>query len=146
MNMSIVEGLYQYFSDRPLLAPDRRLNIDFLPADQREYTVNVIPSTPVVKRYLDGSERRQQLFYFGSSEFWDQTALQNLENSGFYEAFSGWIEEQNRRRSFPALPDGMKPEKLECLTTGYLHSREENGNAKYQIQCRITYFKRGERK
>lgn len=143
--MTIAEGLYQYFSACPLLAPDRRLNLDFLPADQREYSISMIPSTPVVKRYLDGSSRRQQLFYFGSSEFWDQTTLQAFENSGFYEAFSDWIEKQNRKRIFPKLPDGTKPERLECLTTGYLHSREDGGNAKYQIQCRITYFKKGEK-
>lgn len=142
--MSIAESLYEYFSECPLLADNRRINIDFLPDDKREYSISMIPSTPVVKQYLDGTTRRQQLFYFGSSEYWDQTALQNLANSGFYEQFADWIERQNKIRVFPELPEGMTPEKIECLTTGYLHSRDESGNAKYQIQCRITYIKKGD--
>lgn len=141
--MTVIEGLYQYFLACPLLADERKLNVDFLPADQREYSLSVSPSTTVLKRYFDGSVKKQVTVVFGSSEYIDQTALQNLANSGFYEQLSAWIDQNGKKRVYPDIGTDKQVVSLSCVTAGYLHSRDDGGHAKYQIQISLIYFEGG---
>lgn len=143
--MSVVQSLYDYFKSCPLLADDRKLNVDFLPEEKREYCISVVPTAQIVRRYMDGSSKRQYLFVFGSSEFCDADVLQNLENSGFYELFAEWLEDQTKKKLFPAMEDGKRPYRLEATTSGYLNSIAKDGTAKYQIQCKLEYYQQGER-
>jgi hypothetical protein len=136
--MSIIESLYQYFLSCPLLS-DHRINIDFLPADQKEYSIEPSPSETIVKRYTDGSSIRQYQFLFSSREFYSSDIIENLKNSSFYEQFSNWIEKESRTGNLPVLPDGMQAQSIEALTQGYTYY-QDTSNARYQIQCKLTYF------
>lgn len=144
--MTVLEGLYQYFLACPLLASERRLNVDFLPADQREYSLSLAPSATVLRRYLDGSAKKQLSVIFGSSEYIDQTALQNLANAGFYEQLSAWIDQNGKKRIYPDIGAGKRVLSFSCVTAGYLHSRDDSGHAKYQIQINLIYFEGGKSK
>ena len=137
--MSIIESLHQYFLDCPLL-DGQRINIDFLPADQKEYSIEPTPAEPIVKRYTDGSSIRQYQFIFGSREFYSADILENLSNSSFYEQFSEWLEAQTKTGNLPTLPDGMQAQAIEALTQGYSFY-QDTSNARYQIQCKLTYYK-----
>lgn len=143
--MTVLEGLYQYFLACPLLAAERRLNVDFLPADQREYSISLAPSATVLRRYLDGSAKKQLSVIFGSSEYIDQTALQNLANAEFYEQLSAWIDQNGRKRIYPDIGAGKQVLSFSCVTAGYLHNRDDSGHAKYQIQINLTYFEGGKK-
>lgn len=64
----------------------------------------------------------------------------------FYEAFSRWVEIQNRRpRHLPELSDGRSAQKVEVTTSGYPFLVDDHGTARYQIQMKLTYFEKGER-
>lgn len=136
---SIIDALEKYFIGCELLK-DGALRIDYLGEKPVEYTIEVLPCDPVVKRYLGGSTVRQYLFAFGSREFYSQERLQNIQNSAFYELLADWVETRSLSGILPELPDGMEAQQLEVVSSGYLFDGSMT-NARYQIQLRLLYFK-----
>ena len=115
------------------------IGVDYLSEDVTSYSVEAIPTEPIVKTYLDGSTVRKQDFLFSSRETYGDDVRQNLENLGFYEKFAAWLEECNEKEIFPDLGEGKEVRKIEALTTGYPYIVDVH-EAKYQIQCSIKYF------
>lgn len=136
---SIINALEKYFIGCELLK-DGALRVDYLGEKPVEYTIEVLPCDPVVKRYLGGSTVRQYLFAFGSREFYSQERLQNIQNSAFYELLADWVETRSMSGILPELPDGMEAQQLEVVSSGYLFDGSMT-NARYQIQLRLLYFK-----
>ena len=136
---SIIDALEKYFIGCELLK-DGALRVDYLGEKPVEYTIEVLPCDPVVKRYLGGSTVRQYLFAFGSREFYSQERLQNIQNSAFYELLADWVEARSMSGILPELPDGMEAQQLEVVSSGYLFDGSMT-NARYQIQLRLLYFK-----
>ena len=136
---SIIDALEKYFIGCELLK-DGALRVDYLGEKPVEYTIEVLPCDPVVKRYLGGSTVRQYLFAFGSREFYSQERLQNIQNSAFYERLADWVETRSMSGILPELPDGMEAQQLEVVSSGYLFDGSMT-NARYQIQLRLLYFK-----
>ena len=136
---SIIDALEKYFIGCELLK-DGALRVDYLGEKPVEYTIEVLPCDPVVKRYLGGSTVRQYLFAFGSREFYSQERLQNIQNSAFYERLADWVETRSMSGVLPELPDGMGAQLLEVVSSGYLFDGSMT-NARYQIQLRLLYFK-----
>ena len=136
---SIIDALEKYFIGCELLK-DGALRVDYLGEKPVEYTIEVLPCDPVVKRYLGGSTVRQYLFAFGSREFYSQERLQNIHNSAFYELLADWVETRSMSGILPELPDGMEAQQLEVVSSGYLFDGSMT-NARYQIQLRLLYFK-----
>ena len=58
----------------------------------------------------------------------------------FYEDFANWVEAQEAAGNFPELPEGMHPEQLSVLSSGYMFD-ESMRNARYQIQLELIYHK-----
>lgn len=136
---SVIDALEKYFIGCELLK-DGALRVDYLGEKPVEYTIEVLPCDPVVKRYLGGSTVRQYLFAFGSREFYSQERLQNIQNSAFYERLADWVETKSMSGVLPELPDGMEAQQLEVVSSGYLFDGSMT-NARYQIQLRLLYFK-----
>lgn len=136
---SIIDALEKYFIGCELLK-DGALRVDYLGEKPVEYTIEVLPCDPVVKRYLGGSTVRQYLFAFGSREFYSQERLQNIQNSAFYERLADWVETKSMSGVLPELPDGMEAQQLEVVSSGYLFDGSMT-NARYQIQLGLLYFK-----
>lgn len=136
--MTIIESVRQYLEGCPLLQGGR-LNVDFLPPEAANYSVDVVPATPIIKQYLGGDSMRQFLFVFATRTYYGEHIRQQLDNLAFFEAFSEWIEDQNRKKSFPGLGLGRQPLKLEVTTSGYVFAVDTE-NARYQIQLKLTYF------
>lgn len=136
---SIIDALEKYFIGCELLK-DGALRVDYLGEKPVEYTIEVLPCDPVVKRYIGGSTVRQYLFAFGSREFYSQERLQNIQNSAFYERLADWVETRSMSGVLPELPDGMEAQQLEVVSSGYLFDGSMT-NARYQIQLRLLYFK-----
>ena len=116
------------------------INVDYLDDEIASYSIEEVPTNPIIKRYVDGSSVRQFEFIFASRESYGQEVLQNIENSGFYEHFADWIEKKNKASEFPVLGRNLQARKIECTSTGYAFQTDED-RARYQIQLRLTYFK-----
>lgn len=141
--MTVIESLYEYFNACPLLQ-DGKLNVNFLPADQREYTIDVTPIAEIVKRYIDGSSIRQYAFIIASRTFYSPDVSEALVNCGLFEELADWMVQQTQNGMLPAMETGKEPRFIEAVTSGYLLSNTED-SARYQIQCRLEYFENNRR-
>ncbi len=139
MVKSIIEGVTAFFLNCPLLA-DGVFRVDALGDQPQEYAIENGIFNPVIETYIDGSSDRRYQFNFSGREYYGMDRLQNIANSSFYEEFAAWVEAQNAAGNFPELPDGMYPEQLAVLSSGYLFD-EAMQNARYQIQLELTYHK-----
>lgn len=123
----------------PLLEGNRRINVDYLPNNPVEYSIDAIPSNTVVKKYTGGGAIKQFIFVFASKEYYGSDVLTNIENSGFYEDLSNWIETKSKRGELPQLSKGRESISIEVLDSGYLFQADED-MARYQMQLRLTYY------
>lgn len=139
--MTLIEAVRQYLLTCPLLT-EGRLNVDFLPPETTGYSVDVVPTKEIVRRYMDGSSVRQFLFVLATRTYYGEFIRQQIDNLGFFEDFSVWLEKQNRVRRLPDLGNGRKALRLEVLTSGYAFAPGAE-TARYQIQCKLTYFQKG---
>ena len=123
-----------------------RLSVDFLPEEAKAYSIDSVPTTEVVKKYLDGSSVRQFLFAIASREFYSDDLAQNIDNHAFYEGLSAWLEKQRKLHNLPELGDNRRAQTIEVSSTAYPFIVDEHGTARYQLQLRMTYYQKGDRK
>lgn len=136
----IIESVKKYIESCPLLEGFKRLCVDYLPETTDTYSIEGIPAQTVIRSYVDGSTERQFVFVFAARLFYSEEIRNNIENSGFYEAFADWLEEQSEAGSLPELPNGKTASKIEAMSSGYLFDISGDlSNARYQIQCRLIY-------
>lgn len=134
---NLIDSIRKYIMACPFLN-DGRVNVDYIGTDMG-YSIDPLPCDPIVQRYMDGGAKKQFQFAFTSQEEYDQDARINIENSGFFQAFDEWLEEQTFNGNLPSLEDGKVPAIIETLNSGYLY--DVNGvNAKYRIECRLIYI------
>ena len=138
--MTILESIRKFISTCPYLNEFAQgIGVDFLSEEATSYSIEEVPANPIVKKYIDGSSIRQFIFIFSSREAYGSDVFVNLDNIGFYEKFYSWIEEQNLKGNLPDIIGGESL-KIEAQTNGYAFDTDID-KARYQIQCRLTYFK-----
>ena len=135
----MINEIREYIAKCPLLA-DGKINVNYLDAEPITYSIDSVPSNPVITRYADGGQLCRELFVIASRELYSKKVSDNAKVARFYEEFAGWIEEQDRKRNFPDLPAPLSAQSIEVLTGGYLFDLGEM-DARYQIQCALTYYK-----
>lgn len=136
--MTIVESIMGWLKDCPGLE-DGKLNLDWLPADAREYSVDVIPCDEVLTRYSTGATRRQFLFYLASRTFVGEDIRDAQDNYKFYEDFSRWVKQQNASGALPDLGNDRAARSVRISTSGYPMYVDDDGRARYQIQLKMIY-------
>ena len=135
--ISIIESIREFILTCPFLA-DWRVNVDYIGVDM-SYSVDPLPCTPVLALYVDGGKKKQFQFAFMSKEAYDEDARINIENSGFYQQFEEWMEQQADTEIFPELSNPKQTATgIETLNSGYLFDAE-NQKALYRIECRLLY-------
>lgn len=139
----IIKALMEYISTCPYLYEfNKGINVDYLDNNSTTYSIEEVPCNPIIKKYLDGSNKRQYDFIFASRESYGADVFQNIENSGFYEDFSNWIEQENAQGNLPILGVNKEAVELKVSTTGYAFQTDEN-SARYQIQLKLIYLQKG---
>lgn len=142
--MTIIDGVRAWLKTYEGLA-DGRLSVDFLPEEAKSYSVDTVPTTEIVKRYLDGSSIRQFLFCVSSREFYSDNIAQNVDNQAFYEGLAAWLERKSKLRQLPDIGTGRTVRSIEISSTAYPFVVDEHGTARYQLQLKLTYFQKGDR-
>lgn len=135
----IIEKVREYFLKCPLISKKTQINVDYLGVNSVEYTIDSVPVEPILSKYVDGGALKQFVFVFASREYYGADVIQNIENSGFYQAFYEWLDEQNNIGNLPLLNDGKVSKSIEAITQGYMFDSSEE-SARYQIQVRLTYY------
>lgn len=131
----IIESIRDYILSCDFLK-EGKVNIDYLP-DEMAYSIDPVGADPIYKRYVDGSCLKQFQFSLLSKEAYDGDARTGIANSGFYQAFEEWIEENNTNDVFPVL-QGHTSIRMDVLQSGYLFSADAD-LGRYQIICRLIY-------
>ena len=139
MLLSMVQAVWDYFSTCPLLENQRILGVDRLGVDTIEYTIDILPSEQIVKRYVDGSSIRQIELTFSSREPYGRDVIQNIQNSEFYEKFADWVEQNDDAGIYPEFGEGKTVRSMQVISSGYAVEVTEK-TSRYQIQLRITYL------
>lgn len=141
----IIKALRDYIRTCPHLDTFNnaiKVNVNYLEGSPDTYSIEEVPIDPIVKKYVNGDSIRQYAFIFTSREPYGIDVLQNIDNSGFYEKFADWIEDNNNKDILPLLDNGLEPLKIEVTSTGYAFAVSED-TAQYQINLRLKYFKKG---
>lgn len=137
--MSIIESIREFISGCPLLKNGVLLNVDRLGDTEIKYTIDGEITNPILRQYVDGSSLRQFNFIFASREKYGSDTLQNIANSGFYEDFADWIENQSNSGNLPILDKYRIPQYIEVQSGGYVFDTDDS-TARYQIQLNFVYY------
>lgn len=133
---NLIDSIREFIMTCPFLQ-DGRVNVDYI-GEEMGYSIDPLPCDPIIQKYTDGGAKKQFQFAFTSQEEYDQDARINIENSGFFQRFSEWMEEQDFNGNFPKLEKGKIPISLETLSSGYLYDVDE-ARARYRIEGRLIY-------
>lgn len=142
--MTIIESIRNFIKQCPFLEEFDgavRIGVDYLDSEATTYSIEKVPCNPIIKKYVDGSIKRQEQFIFASRESYGEDIFKNLDNINFYEKFASWIEENNDNENLPIL-DNKEALSLELTSNGYAFQTDID-KAQYQIQMRLKYFKKG---
>lgn len=139
-----IERIKDYILTCPYLDSLSQFGVNFLDRNSNSYSIEEVPGKNIITNHVDGSSERQVTFVFASIFDFSEEIEVQINNSGFYEDFSDWIEENNEKEIFPELKEGETPTLIEVVSSGYLYAIIDGmKKAQYQIQCRLTYEKEG---
>ena len=125
------------FSIIDTLATDKnyQINANMLSNDINNYSLDKIPTSSQVERWVTGLEIHRDVFSFKSRNAYSQDVINNLSNIGFFEKFESIIKSNNKKG---VLPEIKGIESNECLNCGTMLSSDTN-TAEFDIQIQITY-------
>lgn len=112
-----------------------QINADMLSDKVGDYSLDKIPTSSAVQKWVIGIERHRDVYSFRSRKSYSQDTINNLKNIGFFEEFEKKIESNNDKG---VLPEIENIESIECLNCGTLNS-VDGTEATFDIQIQIIY-------
>lgn len=140
---TVMEQVQKWLREYPGLSG--RLDVDFLDEEAETYSVDTIPCEEILKRYMDGSTRKQFQFAVSSRRFYDQNIAQNIGNLQFFEDLTAWVEQKAHARELPVMDGNRTAQAIIVTSTAYPFIVSEDGKARYQLQMRLEYFQKRSR-
>ena len=137
-NESRISKLRTYlFSIIDTLATNKnyQINANMLSNDINNCSLDKIPTSSQVQKWVTGLEIHRDVFSFKSRNAYSQDVINNLSNIGFFEKFESIIKSNNKKG---VLPEIKGIESIECLNCGTMLSSDTN-TAEFEIQIQITY-------
>lgn len=111
------------------------INADMLSKDPDNYSLDKIPTSSVVRKWIVKNSVKKDVYSFRSRREYTQETIENLKNIGFFEDFEKLIESNNKNG---ILPEIDRIESIECLNCGTLNYADTN-TAEFDIQIQIKY-------
>ena len=136
--MSIISALKTYIQTYTGLKTDAPVWVDTIGANPTEYAIIPLAGAKIVEQYINGGSLREYPFAFQSAEY-TADELERIENSGFFEAFSDWLEIQTLAGVLPTLGAKQTATEIEATGWGYLFQQGQSKTGIYQVQCRLIY-------
>lgn len=135
----MINAVKEYIKKCPLIKGNA-INVNYLGDKPVKYTIDNVPASPVIKRYIDGGTQRQYIVVFASKEYYGEDVLNQMETARFFDEFSQWIEENNKNRVYPDFGGGITPGSVLVTSSGYLYD-VSGKSARYQMQLKFIYYK-----
>lgn len=136
--MSIISALKTYIQTYTGLDSGAPVWVDYIGSKPTEYAIIPLAGSKIVEQYINGGSMREYPFAFQSAEF-TADELERIENSGFFEAFSDWLESQTLAGVLPAMGAKQTAWAIEATGWAYLFEQGNSDTGIYQIQCRLIY-------
>ena len=118
------------------------MHIDQVGAEPLSYSIESLPSDPVLKRYLGGDSLRAYPFQLTARRvfFSDEDRIANVNT---FERVTDWMEQQTRLRLLPAMDDGQEPKQLQATGCTYVMEQAADSNsAVYIMQAQLVYYQK----
>ena len=112
-----------------------QINANMLDNDINNYSLDKIPTSSTVEKWVNGVEIHRDVYSFRSRMAYSQNTINNLLNIGFFEKFESIIKSNNKKGILPEI-NGIQ--NIECLNCGTMNSADTN-TAEFDIQLQITY-------
>ena len=112
-----------------------QINANMLDNDINNYSLDKIPTSSTVEKWVNGVEIHRDVYSFRSRMAYSQNAINNLLNIGFFEKFESIIKSNNKKGILPEI-NGIQ--NIECLNCGTMNSSDTN-TAEFDIQLQISY-------
>lgn len=135
----IVDKVLEFIRGCPLFTVDDIINTDYLAEEVENYSIETAPGEKILTEYIDGSSERQLVFYLTGREVAGAFDGSNVENTIFYENFSNWVEDCNKRKELPILEEGLQALNIETLSPAYVIQVDAD-RARYVVHMRFKYF------
>lgn len=113
----------------------KELNIDFLSNEPDNYSLDKIPTSSEIERWITGETLRRDVYSLRSRMDYSADTISNIENVGFYEIFENTIRTKNKEKDLPEI-EGI--EAIRCLNCGTMVKANTN-TAEFDIQIQIEY-------
>lgn len=136
----LIDEVRTWLQECTLIDADDRFNANYLGADPTEYTIEDVPVVAVLKQYLGGA-LKQKNYMIASRNSYGVDILDNIANSGFYDALSDWVQAQNKARNFPNMGTNKVVRNIKTTSTAYIFEAGAD-TARYQIPLQITYYEK----
>ncbi len=136
----MIETIRDFISACPYLDEYTELNVDYLVDKVKAYSINEGAGyEPLISESITGEKEYQLQFTFDSKLYWNDEAVNNINNSKFYENFREWLETKNDKGELPTKT-GITPLSIKATSNGYIYNAQENV-AIYRISCVFNYIK-----
>lgn len=112
-----------------------QINANMLDNDINNYSLDKIPTSSTVEKWVNGVEIHRDVYSFRSRMAYSQDTINNLLNIGFFEKFESIIKSNNKKGILPSI-NGIQS--IECLNCGTMNSADTS-TAEFDIQLQITY-------
>ena len=112
-----------------------QINANMLDNDINNYSLDKIPTSSTVEKWVNGVEIHRDVYSFRSRMAYSQDTINNLLNIGFFEKFESIIKSNNKKGILPEI-NGIQ--NIECLNCGTMNSADTN-TAEFDIQLQIIY-------
>lgn len=112
-----------------------QINADMLDNEINNYSLDKIPTSSTIEKWVNGTEIHRDVFSFRSRRAYSQDTINNLSNIGFFEQFESIIKSNNKKG---VLPEIKGIESIECLNSCSMLNATDN-TAEFDIQIQITY-------
>ena len=112
-----------------------QINANMLDNDINNYSLDKIPTSSTVEKWVNGVEIHRDVYSFRSRMAYSQNTINNLLNIGFFEKFESIIKSNNKKGILPEI-NGIQ--NIECLNCGTMNSADTS-TAEFDIQLQIIY-------
>jgi hypothetical protein len=133
--MSAIESVKTFIAT---YTDDDPLNVDYLGTVIPGYSIVSLPGGGWIEKYVSGGGVKEFTFAI-QSQASTADELERLDNIGFFETFSKWLDSQTAAGTLPTLGTGETADKIEATGAGFLYEQGVSDTGIYQITCRLEY-------
>lgn len=134
----ITETVRNYMLKCPQLS-GKKININCLGTKYGSFSLDNIPSEPVIKIYCDGEALKQAVFALAVRGKFDENLNDSKEIIKLLEEVEEWIFRQNTAKNLPMFEQkGIICRGIEVTKGSYLHDTSMS-SGRWQMEFRIVY-------